>query len=266
MKRRPLKRYRSSGRRPPTRHLLLAALWGLACARSGPTATPGEAATQGAAADGRSRAPRVPVSDPDVLALPAWMHGLFDTGSRRSYSWTFEVDTHDEEGSVFELSGTLLCETEALTRYSLADGTVALASCHVCALGPEQEVDEIEPGLDGCYFASVDGLWLVASPPTEQEARTLVGTPPYLAASPKPESHMETLEDDGFVFDSSREIEQRESTGAWCRTDADTHMYGSSTTFCFAPELGLASLAIEGRSGPSIEDYSLIEISPASPR
>lgn len=233
-----------------------------ACVRTGPGPTaPGSA--EPTAASGSAITPGR--SELDVL--PPWMRALFDPGLRRTHAWTYAVDVHDEQGSVAEADGTLRCRSDGPTHCDLGDGKVALVSCQRCEFEPGRGGDEgFEPDLDECFLATADGLWIVDAPPSDDDARRLVATRPYLPASPKPRSESHAREEDGFAHEESLDVAERaitvmgRPTTAWCRTDASTLTYGSSTTRCFAPGLGLVSLEMLGRSGPSTERYPLVEI------
>lgn len=246
-----------------SRPLLLLGLMSLACAPAGTSIVPEPAPTPAVAAP----AP----ADPRSM-LPPWARPLFDAGSLRRYDWDYAVDTHDEEGSIVEANGVLRCEADGPLRHELDDGQVALVSCLSCASELSEDGEMFEPTLDECFVATARGLWIVPSPPDRDETRELLATPPYLAASPEPRADTSSAEEDGFEYEVSLEITshdttvQGQRTTMWCRTDADTLMYGSSTRRCFAPELGMISVDIEGRSGPSTESYTLTETSAPAAR
>lgn len=235
----------------------------VACTRTSASVDPDPAPHAGAS----------PVAATEPPALAPWMRPSFDPSVRRSYAWRYAVDVHDEEGSVAEASGTLRCRSDGPTRLVLDDGEVAQVSCQSCTLERDEGDEQFEPALDDCLVGTSRGLWIVEEPPADAaRARELVATPPYLAASPEARAERWSAEDDGMEHELSLEIAAvpqdvlGRPTTSWCRTDADTLMYGSSLTRCFAPEHGLVSVAIEGRSGPSTESYVLTEVSPAPTR
>ena len=45
---------------------------------------------------------------------------------------------------------------------------------------------------------------------------------------------------------------------AWCRVDELVEIYDPTTARCFVPGLGLQEVVMGGRSGPSVEGYSLV--------
>lgn len=252
--------------------LLVLAGAGLGCPRSGPTVEPNPAGEPPARADAAaSGSTASPLPAAALSALPPWMRALFDPGPRRTYAWSYAVDTHDEEGSVAEADGTLRCRSDGPTHHALDDGTIAWVSCQACEFTPGRN-DGFEPDFDDCYLATAAGLWLVDAPPRRStEVRELIATPPYLPAAPEPRDETRPAEDDGFEYETWTRVDQQalkvldRTVTAWCRTDGHSQMYSESVTRCFAPGFGLVSLAWDGRSGPSNESYPLVAIDPMPP-
>lgn len=249
--------------------LLVVACAGLACPRSGPSVAPTPAGTTPAAAEPAAE----PIATPGP-ALPPWMQALFDPGLRRTYAWTYAVDTHsvDEADAVAEAEGTLRCRSDGPTRHELGTDGVAWVSCQACELTIGKD-DGFEPDFDDCYLATTAGLWLVDAPPrSATEVRALVATPPYLPATPEPRNETQPVEGDGFEHETWTRVEQqtRDVLGrrvtAWCRNDGHSQMYGENVTRCFAPGYGLVALDWDGRSGPSTEAYPLVAIDPLPPQ
>lgn len=250
-------------------------LGGLACTRPGASVAPEGADAKGSTPGPSEGAP--PGDDPSashalsVDALPPWLRAMFDPRLRRTYTWTYEVDTHstEEEDAIARAQGKLHCRSDGPTRHELGDGRVALVSCEVCDFTSEGQNDGFEPELQGCYVATAEGLWIVGAPPNDdEEARSLVATLPYLLASPEPRHESHEREEDGFPFEEWTAVAEQEvevmgrSVEAWCREDGSTLFYGWSMNRCFAPGFGLFALEWNGRGGPSVESYALIEIAP----
>lgn len=239
---------------------LCAALVGLAssCAHRVPVdATPspeGGVGTDTGVGTGTGTGPSDTASA-EPLPLP-WLDGLFDPNQTRVYDWSFEVDVHDEEGSVATVSGTLSCMSELELR-TVAPGRAVWVACQVCEESITDGELEIEPDLDECFVVTNDGLWIVEeAPESDDELTTLLATEAYLSAAPVEGERRATEEDDGFVYELGVSITARE--GGWCRTDSSSEMYGSETTRCFGPGPGLVSVSMDGRSGPSQESYFLV--------
>jgi hypothetical protein len=269
------------------RPLVLALMLGLACTRAGssiaPAGTGAQAPTSEAA--GSSDATPATTMDHDVHELAPWIRGMFDPKPRRTYSWSFIVDTHDPEAPFATDERKVHCRSDGPTRYELEDGRLVLVACQICEFegkGGDEVSTPDDLDLDECYIATTQGLWVVETPPSDAEAAAqLVDTPPYLPARPEPRSESWTRVDERW---SEEEAKQAIEEGwayqagltiaelvvdvggapvtAWCRTDWDSQAYGESTARCLAPGFGLVSADLDGRNGPSTEDVRLLEISP----
>ena len=255
-----------------TRRLALALLLaGLACSRQG--AGVEQAGTK--AADPASKtAPSSEGEGPGGTArgeLAPWLREVFDPEPRRTDAWTYEVDTHsiEDEDPIARARGKVHCRSDRHARHELAGEGVALVACQACEFVPEGEDAQFEPELEECYVATAQGMWLVGGPPTDDdEARALVATPPYLAASPEPRQETFAREEDGFPYEEWTGVSEQElevmgrSITAWCREDGSSLFYGWRMKRCFAPGLGLVGFEWDGRDGPSVERYELIELAP----
>lgn len=243
----------------------LLALACVACTRTRPSVTPEDTSTAAS-----SSAEASPPASAATAGLPPWMRALFEPGPRRTYAWTYEVPTHDVDGSVASASGTLRCRTDGPTRHVVDDDRSALVSCHACDFEPGSgEPETFEPDFDDCYLATADGLWLIDAPPEgEDQVQEIVDSPPYLPAHPEPRQESEALEDDGHPYEQWLSVTEApidvlgHSTTAWCRREGHSLFYGEQITRCFAPGFGLVTLQWEGRDGPSWEHYPLVAIDP----
>ena len=245
------------------------ALAALACTRTGPslatTVVAGVVADVDAGADAGAGAG----SAPAIAELPPWLRSLLDPEPRRTYAWRYAVETHDEQGSVAEAEGTLHCRSDGPTEHPYGEGKLAWVSCQACRFDPGPNSDAFDTDFDDCYLATSEGLWLVDAPPRDADhTRRIVAAPPYLPAHPEARAESRPAHQDGFdyeesleVFDQTMQVMDRHAL-AWCRKDASTLMYGALTQRCFAPGFGLVVLEMEGRSGPSVETYPLVEIDP----
>lgn len=212
-----------------------------------------------------SQAPPVASAPP---APPSIFAPLFEEGRTWRYSYSFSVDSHSSDGSSGPLNrGTVTCRAARVVRN--AAGAFSQVRCARPA-GKDFAESQSEPANDTIYGTDGRALWVLHRLPTsEASARKLLGATPYLLSDPSPYSRRKARKTDGFEHEVREEVAQKTlktalnpALSAWCRTDSDSLSYGSREERCFAPDSGLVTRRMDGRSGPSEERLSLLSTTP----
>ncbi len=171
-----------------------------------------------------------------------------DDAQPLNFAWTYTVDTHDEAGSVAELSATLNCN---LHPAKVGDAFIAHMNCSV--IGKRKGTLDVEPALNRTWVATADGLWYT-SDSSPAAIADLLKTKPFLKSAPVEYNNTTEGDPDKNVAGKSESV-SKDGT-AWCRNDSEDGMYGTvGTTWCFAPDRGLVKVEMTSRSGPSNEAY-----------
>lgn len=196
-----------------------------------------------------------------VAAVPALFGPLFEPGAVAVYAWQFEVDTHDEEGTVAKLDLTLTCRAGEVRSF----GELRAVEWS-CEAPTEGALDGAEVSLGGVWVSSPRGLWRASTMPGDAAAAAaVVQTPMFLAAEPVEgsETREEANPQNPEMPDTVTLAVTREAIGeavVWCRTEAlDTTMsYPYSEEICFHPQRGVVERIIVGREGPSTDTLKLV--------
>jgi hypothetical protein len=208
-----------------------------------PAPTPDVAPTPTPTAD----TPPAPTKGPSGLS-PLYGPHFADDAQPLMFAWTYAVDTHDEAGSVAELSATVKCN---LHPSKVGDAFIAHMNCSV--IGETKGTLDIDPALNRNWVATADGLWHTTDTSPGAIA-DLLKTKPFLASAPVEYNKTTEGDPDKNIPGQSESVSKDGTT--WCRNDSEDGMYGTvGATWCFAPDRGLVKVEMTARSGPSNEAY-----------
>jgi len=208
-----------------------------------PTTAPDVAPTPPPEADTAA----APSSGPSVLS-PLFGAHFADDAQPLTFAWTYEVDTHDEEGSIAKLAATVKCD---LNPSKVGDAFIAHMNCAV--VGEKKGDLGVDPALTRTWVATADGLWHTTDTSPGAIA-DLLKTKPFLASAPVEYDKTTEADPDKDIPGESESVSRDDTS--WCRNDSEDGMYGTvGETWCFAPGRGLVKVEMASRSGPSNEAY-----------
>ncbi len=177
---------------------------------------------------------------PTSVPLSRFWAPIFVQGNR----WTYKIHgTTTDEGVERKTDGVKTCSVQSVTTLDAA--TVAKVTC-------QDNASKGAVPIDAYYVATQRGLWQSWAMPSAASLPGLFAQPPLLLNPPRPWSHEDKSEGDGWLSNTSAMVFERLAVAgrgtveAYCNKTTSFQGGGDASKTCFAADVGYVLHADEG--------------------